>query len=126
MNAQELINSLKAQDVNLDLLIAALEEQKYAIMRNDFVALEEAIINEQKILKNINREETFILKFIKDIGEQLSLDLKVYSINNLITQAKSYFGKELHELEKVRTSVRQKVYKTSNINMQLMNSFQKI
>jgi FlgN protein len=119
MKAQALIASLKAQEVNLDLLIEALEEQKYAIVRNDFTALEEAIINEQKILKNINREETCILKFIKEIAQQLSLDLKVYSINNLILYGKSYFGKELLELEKVRASVRVKVFKTTNINMQL-------
>ena len=119
MNAQVLITSLKAQEVNLDLLIEALEEQKYAILRNDFIALEEAIINEQKILKNISREETSILRFIKDIGQQLSLDLKVYSINNLILYGRSYFGKELYELEKVRASVRAKVSKTANINIQL-------
>ena len=119
MNAQVLITSLKAQEVNLDLLIEALEEQKYAILRNDFIALEEAIINEQKILKNISREEASILRFIKDIGQQLSLDLKVYSINNLILYGRSYFGKELFELEKVRASVRSKVAKTANINIQL-------
>jgi len=119
MNAQILIASLKAQEVNLDLLIEALEEQKYAILRNDFIALEEAIINEQKILKNISREETFILGFIKDIDKQLSLDLKDYSIKNLILSGKSFFGKEFYELEKVRVSVRAKVSKTANINIQL-------
>ena len=119
MNSQVLIASLKAQEVNLDLLIEALEEQKYAIIRNDYKTLEEAIINEQKILKNINREETSILNVIKEIAQQLSLDLKVYSINNLILHGKSYLGKELNELEKVRASVRVKVFKTSNINLQL-------
>jgi hypothetical protein len=119
MSAQLLIASLKAQEINLDLLIEALEEQKYAILRNDYKALEEAIINEQKILKNINRDETSILKFIKEISEQLSLDLKIYSINNLILYGKSYFGNELNELEKVRASVRSKVFKTTNINLQL-------
>jgi FlgN protein len=119
MNAQVLITSLKAQEVNLDLLIEALEEQKYAILRNDFIALEEAIINEQKILKSISREETSILRFIKDIGQQFSLDLKDYSISNLILYGRSYFGKELFELEKVRASVRAKVSKTANINFQL-------
>jgi hypothetical protein len=119
MNAQILIASLKTQEINLDLLIEALEEQKYAIIRNDYIALEEVIINEQKILKNITREETSILRVIKEIAQQFSLDLKVYSINNLILYGKSYFGKELNELEKVRASVRVKVLKTKNVNMQL-------
>ena len=119
MNAQLLIASLKAQEVNLDLLIEALEEQKYAIIRNDYIALEEAIINEQKILKNIDREEASRFKIVKEIARQMSIELKVNSIDNLIINGKSHFGKELKELEKVRASVRAKLFKTKNINMQL-------
>ena len=119
MNAQLFISSLKAQEINLDLLIEAIQEQKYSIMRNDYKALEEAIINEQKILKNINRDSGFILRLIKEIAEQLSLDLKDYSIHNLLLYGKSYFGKELNELEKIRSSIRMKVLKTANINLQL-------
>lgn len=121
MNAQLLVNSLSQQDNNLDDLIEVLEEEKFAIVQNDYNALEQVILKKQKVLKNVEREESNRIKIIKEIAGLYSLELSSPSVDNLLEQGKSYFGNEMNELKKLRKSIKAKLDKISRANSHLKN-----
>ncbi|MHB8905832.1 MAG: flagellar protein FlgN [Melioribacteraceae bacterium] len=119
MNAQLLINSLKQQDNNLDDLIEVLEEEKFAIVQNDYNALEQVILKEQKVLKTVEREESNRVKIIKEIAGLYSLELLSPTVDNLLKHGKSYFVNEASELNKLRNSIKVKLGKISQTNSHL-------
>ena len=119
MNAQLLINSLKQQDNNLDDLIEVLEEEKFAIVQNDYNALEQVILKEQKVLKTVEREESNRIKIIKEIAGLYSLELTSPTVDDLLEHGKSYFGNEASELNKLRNSIKVKLGKISQTNSHL-------
>jgi flagellar biosynthesis/type III secretory pathway chaperone len=121
MNPQLLVNSLKQQDSNLDELIEVLEEEKFAIVQNDYSTLEQVILKEQKVLKNVEREESNRIKIIKEIAGLYSLELPTPSVDNLLEQGKCYFGNETNELEKLRESINSKLGKIAQANSHLKN-----
>ncbi len=121
MNTQQLLESLRAQDSNLDLLMEALKAQKYAILRNDYSSLEEAISNEQKILKLVEKEESTRLKVIKQIADKYSIKLNENSLESLLGKARQHLGNELKDVEKVRESIKTKLTKITRTNAQLKN-----
>ena len=119
MNAQLLINSLKQQNNNLDDLIEVLEEEKFAIVQNDYTALEHVILKEQKVLKTVESEESNRIKIIKEIAGLYSLELSSPSVDNILEHGKSYFGNEASELKKLRNSIKVKLDKISQTNSHL-------
>ena len=119
MNAQLLINSLKQQDNNLDDLIEVLEEEKFAIVQNDYNALEQVILKEQKVLKTVEREESNRIKIIKEIAGLYSLELSSPTVDNLLKYGKNYFVNEASELNKLRKSIKIKLGKISQTNSNL-------
>ncbi|KAF0151671.1 MAG: FlgN family protein [Ignavibacteria bacterium] len=119
MSARLLIASLKAQDVNLSLLLEAMDLQKQAIIKNDYTTLESAINNEQKILFDVEREENTRNKVVKELSKTWNLELRENSMESLINQAGNYLGNELNELQVVRKSMREKVNKIKSTNTQL-------
>jgi len=119
MSAKLLLASLKAQDVNLSLLIEALDLQKQAIIKNDYTTLETAISKEQKILLDVEREENSRNKVVKEIASSLKIELQNNSLENLINLASNHLGSDLKELQVVRTSLRDKVNRIKNTNSQL-------
>ena len=119
MNAQLLINSLKQQNNNLDDLIEVLEEEKFAIVQNDYTALEHVILKEQKVLKTVESEESNRIKIIKEIAGLYSLELSSPSVDNILEHGKSYFGNEASELKKLRNSIKVKLGKISQTNSHL-------
>ena len=119
MNPQLLLTSLRVQNDNLDVLISVLETEKHAIVQHDFTALENAINEKQKILRNVEREESNRIKIIKDLASLYSLELPKASVENLLEQGKVYFEKEQKELKKIRTSIKIKLDIVTRINSQL-------
>ncbi|MEW6653805.1 MAG: flagellar export chaperone FlgN [Bacteroidota bacterium] len=119
MSAKLLLASLKTQDANLSLLMESLDLQKQAIIKNDYTTLENAISKEQKILLDVEREENSRNKVVKELAKTLNLELREYTLENLLTQAGNNFGSELNELQAVRKSMREKVNKIKNANSQL-------
>lgn len=119
MNPQLLLNSLRVQDDNLDVLIDVLETEKQAIVQHDYTALEHAINEKQKILRNVEREESNRIKIIKELAGLYSLELPKASVDNLLEHGKIYFEKEQKDLEKVRTSIKIKLNVVTRINSQL-------
>ena len=119
MNAQLLINSLKQQNNNLDDLIEVLEEEKFAIVQNDYTALEQVILKEQKVLKTVEREESNRIKIIKEIAGLYSLELSSPTVDNLLKYGKNYFVNEASELNKLRKSIKIKLGKISQTNSNL-------
>lgn len=119
MSAKLLLASLKTQDANLSLLIDALEMQKQAIIKNDYTSLESAINNEQKILSDVEREETARGKVVKELAKSMNLNVHDNSLENLINQGGTHFGNDLKELNKVRASLKEKVLRIKSTNSQL-------
>lgn len=119
MNSQTLLTSLKVQDQNLDMLIETLEAQRQAIIKNDYAALENTINIEQKILLNVEREETARLNVIKEIANAYSLNLKSNSVDDLIKSGHQHLGGNLNELIKVRIALKEKLQQITQINTQM-------
>lgn len=125
MNAQILLASLKEQSLNLDLLIEALETQRRAIVQNDYIALEKALSNEQKILGRVEKEENTRVKIVKEIANQFSIELKENSLDSLMRTCLTnpnggkHFSAGLAEFEKVHSSMKEKLILLSRKNSQL-------
>jgi flagellar biosynthesis/type III secretory pathway chaperone len=119
MNGQLLVNSLKQQDNNLDDLIEVLEEEKFAIVQNDYNSLEQVILKEQKVLKTVEREESNRIKIIREIAGLYSLELKSPSVENLLEQGKNYLENEMSDLKKLRESINSKLGKIAQANSHL-------
>ncbi len=119
MSTKLLLASLKTQDANLSLLIDVLDMQKQAIIKNDYTTLETAINNEQKILMDVEREETARGKVVKELAKSMNLDVRDNSVENLINQGSTHFGNDLKELNKVRVSLKEKALKIKSTNSQL-------
>ncbi|MCX6169940.1 MAG: flagellar export chaperone FlgN [Ignavibacteriales bacterium] len=119
MNAQLLVNSLRQQDNNLDNLIEVLEEEKFAIVQNDYNALEQVILKEQKVLKTVEREESNRIKIIKEIASLYSLELSSPSVENLLEHGKSYLENEMKDLTKLRETINLKLDKIAQANLHL-------
>ncbi len=119
MSTKNLLNTLKAQEQNLDVLIHTLEEQKNAVVHNNYTALEKAIAEEQKIISNIEKEEEERIKQVKEIVEMYSLQLKGNSIEDLIVAGKKFFTEDIKQLKMLRLSLKKKLLHISSINSQL-------
>ncbi len=119
MSTKHLLASLKTQEANLSLLIDALDMQKQAIMKNDYTTLESAIGEEQKILRNVEREETARIKVVKELAQSFNLNLSANTLESLIDQGGKHFGSDLKDLDAVRSSLRDKVKRIKSTNTQL-------
>lgn len=119
MSAKLLLASLKAQDVNLSLLLEALNLQKQAIIKNDYMTLESAIGKEQKILLDVEREENMRVKVVEDLARTLNINLSENTLENLFNQAGKTFESELKELNAVRDSLKDKATRIKQTNTQL-------
>ncbi|MDP2039328.1 MAG: flagellar export chaperone FlgN [Ignavibacteria bacterium] len=119
MSTKLLLASLKTQEINLSLLIDALDLQKQAIIKNDYTTLESAIGKEQKILHDVQREETARIKVVKELANSLNLNLSENTLENLINQGSKHFGNDLKELHAIRSSLRDKVNRIKSTNTQL-------
>lgn len=116
MNAKKLLESLKAQEQNLDQLLTVIEEQKRAIVQNNIAALEKAIADEQRILLLVERQEQERAKYVVEIANFYKLELKENKLDELLEKGKNYFGKDIKELRKVRLSLKDKLNNVLNTN----------
>ncbi len=119
MNTQLLLNSLRVQDENLDILIDVLETEKNAIIQRDSAALENAINEKQKILRSVECEESNRIKIIKELAGLYSLELPKPTVDSLLEQGKIHFEKEQKELKNVRASIKIKLDTVTRMNSQL-------
>ena len=119
MSTRHLINSMRAQAENLDQLIQTLEDQKLAITKNDYTALEQTISSEQILLRKLEDEENNRIKAVKEIGKQFNLELSDYSLERMMDKGKNFFGKEMNELLQMRNVLKEKANSVKNRNTQL-------
>lgn len=119
MSTRHLINSMRAQAENLDQLIQTLEDQKLAITKNDYTALEQTISSEQILLRKLEDEENNRIKAVKEIGKQFNLELSDYSLEKMIDKGENFFGKEMNELLRLRSVLKEKANSVKNRNTQL-------
>jgi len=119
MNSKILLASLKAQDSNLNQLLSSLEQQKTAIINNDFATLESAINDEQKFLRLVEKEESNRLKIISDIIKQNSLPVNNHSLAELLNKSGKLFEADSKEIQSLRKSLKEKAEKIKRLNLQL-------
>lgn len=119
MNSKILLASLKAQDSNLNQLLNSLEQQKTAIINNDFATLESAINDEQKFLRLVEKEESNRLKIISDIIKQNSLQVNNHSLAELLNKSGKLFEADSKEIQSLRKSLKEKAGKIKRLNLQL-------
>lgn len=119
MNSKILLASLKAQDSNLNQLLNSLEQQKTAIIKNDFSTLESAINEEQKFLRLVEKEESNRLKIISDIIKQNNLQVNNHSLSELLKKSGKLFEADSKEIQSLRKSLKEKAEKIKQLNLQL-------
>jgi len=119
MNSKILLASLKAQDSNLNQLLNSLEQQKTAIIKNDFSTLESAINEEQKFLRLVEKEESNRLKIISDIIKQNNLQVNNHSLSELLKKSGKLFEADSKEIQSLRKSLKEKAEKIKRLNLQL-------
>lgn len=119
MNVKELLVSLQNQENNFDQLFNTLLQKKNAIVSNNYVVLDEAIKNEQNILAMIDSEEKVRRNIIEEFARQHSLDLKNFSMDELLTTAKNLLKPEQKKIEKIRFNIKEKVLRINHLNSQL-------
>jgi hypothetical protein len=119
MNSKILLASLKAQDSNLNQLLSSLEQQKTAIINNNFATLESAINDEQKFLRLVEKEESNRLKIISDIIKQNSLQVNNHSLAELLNKSGKLFEADSKEIQSLRKSLKEKAEKIKRLNLQL-------
>lgn len=119
MNSKILLASLKAQDSNLNQLLNSLEQQKTAIIKNDFSILETAINDEQKFLRLVEKEESNRLKIISDIIKQNNLQVNNHSLSELLKKSGKLFEADSKEIQSLRKSLKEKAEKIKQLNLQL-------
>jgi len=119
MNSKILLASLKAQDSNMNQLLSSLEQQKTAIINNDFATLESAINDEQKFLRLVEKEESNRLKIISDIIKQNSLQVNNHSLAELLNKSGKLFEADSKEIQSLRKSLKEKAEKIKRLNLQL-------
>ncbi len=119
MNTKELVQSLSNQEKNFDRLISVLLQKKEAIVANDFDLLDERIKNEQTILGDIDTEERKRKNLIELFAKNNSIALKNFTFDELFSTANNLFVSEQNNIEKLRTSIKDKAGRIININSQL-------
>jgi hypothetical protein len=119
MSTQKLLESLNAQSKNLDQLIKIMEEQKEAVIKSNSSALENALTSEQKILKNVELEEFTRIKLVREIANHFAIQFEKNSIEDLFKEGNRIFGPRINEFQKVRSSLREKLFYITNMNAQL-------
>ncbi len=119
MTAPLLLASLKMQEANLIKLYAVLQNQKEAIVKNNYEELEKSIQVEQKVLQSVEHEENIRVKLIKDIARQNKLTLRSDSLEELLTTGSHVFKKEMKEINTLRNSVKEKAAAIKRLNSQL-------
>ncbi|MCX7875622.1 MAG: flagellar protein FlgN [Melioribacteraceae bacterium] len=119
MKVKELIQSLKNQDLNLNNLLNSLEQQKLAIINNDFNLFETALSEEQKYLRLVEKEEATRMKLIADIIKENNLSNKNYSLAELINNLPKLFEKDLKEIQQLRKTLKDKAERIKAVNSQL-------
>ncbi|MEW6194112.1 MAG: flagellar export chaperone FlgN [Bacteroidota bacterium] len=119
MNTKELVQSLSNQEKNFDRLISVLLQKKEAIVANDFDQLDERIKNEQTILGDIDAEERKRKNLIESFAKNNSIVLENFTFDELFNTANKLFVSEQNNIEKLRTSIKDKAGRIININSQL-------
>lgn len=119
MKVKELIESLKSQNNNLSDLFSSLEQQRKAIVNNDFNLLETAISEEQKFLLKVEKEESNRMKIINELIKENNLSIKTNSLAELIKSSPKLFEKDIKEIQQLRNSLKEKAEKVKRINSQL-------
>jgi hypothetical protein len=116
MNSQDLLNSLLAQEQNVDSLLQILQTMKTAIVHNDFKTLEQTINEEQLMLRKISTEDEARKKAMMKLVDTLSLEMNAPSLEKVLENGKSKLGKEYDVLQKVRKSLKEKLKEVSHLN----------
>jgi hypothetical protein len=116
MNPQILLNSLTAQEKNLDGLILILETMKKSIVQNDLKTFEQTIGEEQIILRKIKSEDDIRKKIMTEMVDSLALETKAQTLENILSAGKTKIGKEYDAMQKARLALKEKLKKISHMN----------
>jgi hypothetical protein len=119
MNSQNLLNSLTAQEKNLDSLYLILETMKKSIVQNDLKTFEQTIGEEQIILKKIKSEDDNRKKIMIEMVDSLALETKAQTLENILSAGKTKIGKEYDALQKAHITLKGKLKKISHMNIVL-------
>lgn len=122
MNKDKLIKLLDEQKIVLQEMIQILKQKQIAIVKNDSVALEEANHLEEIILNKLSRKEVERVNLIRNLSEDLGLNLSEINSNTIkefYKHLKTKLNNEEYEsLSNTRNENKKLVEQASMINKQ--------
>lgn len=118
METTDLVKALKDQEDNLQKFLEALLKQQKALIQHDIHVMDEAILVEAKILKDINAVDKEILKTMDHLSEQYSLKLPSAKLLDFTKAIKKISTNDYVSLLQLQKSIRALLAKVQTINSQ--------
>ncbi|MCK9211154.1 MAG: flagellar protein FlgN [Ignavibacteriaceae bacterium] len=118
METKNLVKALKDQEDNLQKFLDSLLKQQKALIEHNIPVMDEAILFEGKILKEINAIDKEILKTMNHLSEQYSLKLTSTKLLDFTKAIKKYGTNDYVSLLQLQKSIRKLLVKIQTINSQ--------
>jgi|GEM_PF-1420738 flagellar biosynthesis/type III secretory pathway chaperone len=117
MDIKDLLNSLKKQKENLNLLLLEATKKQRAIVENKVDDMETCVFAEERLLKNIDRLEKDRIELIGKYNVTLGIPENSRKLLDFINSIKSSIDPKLYEeFIKTRTEIIETVGKINRAN----------
>lgn len=119
MKNNDLLELLKRQAANLDVLLKTILKKQKAIVSNDAAEIENSTAEEEKLLSAVNHAEKERIEFLNDFYTQNSMEVTSFSIEDyLIAVAKNLDIQLQKEFLNFRNTIKETTKKIITINKQ--------
>lgn len=119
MKNNDLLELLKRQAANLDVLLKTILKKQKAIVSNDAAEIENSTAEEEKLLSAVNHAEKERIEFLNDFYTQNSMEVTSFSIEDyLIAVAKNLDIQLQKEFLNFRNTIKETTQKIITINKQ--------
>ncbi|MFA4923748.1 MAG: flagellar export chaperone FlgN [Ignavibacteriaceae bacterium] len=118
METKNLVKALKDQEDNLQKFLDSLLKQQKALIEHNLPVMDEAILVEAKILKEINAIDKEILKTMNHLSEQYALKLPSTKLLDFTKAIKKISANDYVSLLQLQKSIRKLLVKIQTINAQ--------
>ncbi|MFA6596782.1 MAG: flagellar export chaperone FlgN [Ignavibacteriaceae bacterium] len=118
MDTKNLVKALQEQEDNLQMFLDSLLKHQKALIEHDLPVMNEAIIFEGKIIKDITALDKEILKTMHHLSEQYSLRLASTKLLDFTKAIKKMSTNDYVSLLQLQKSIRKLLVKIKTVNSQ--------
>lgn len=118
METKQLVKALKEQESNLQKFLDSLLKHQHALIGHNLPLMDESILVESKILKEIHGMDREIVKTMNQLSEQYSLGTTSTKLLDFTKAVKKFSTNDYVNLLQVQKSLRGLLVKIQTINSQ--------